>query len=388
MILGAGISQVPLIQKAKEMGLWTIVASRPGDYPGLVLADQTCPIDTTHTKQIVAAAIAEKIDAICTTGTDVAVKSVAAAAAALGLAGISQEAANLCTDKLRMKDAFARNGILTARYVKVSHLCEAFEAYERIGSPAVFKAVDSGASKGIIRVDHQDQIPHAFSEVMKVTKQHFFIVEQWIEGVEFGAQAFVNNGRVQFVMPHGDMVFWGDAGVPIGHYVPLDQPLHVMTETENTMQACIHALQLDNCAINADFILKDGQIYVLEIGARAGGTCLPELVSIYYGYDYYEHIIRASLGESPEFNPVTRQCCACELLLSHTGGQITRMIDQNEPHPDLLQVSFDYVVGDTIPAFKVGTDRIGQIIVKGDSLEQTLLRLQSAKSHIRIETAG
>ena len=35
MILGAGIYQVPLILKAKEMGLYTLVVSYPGPYPAL-----------------------------------------------------------------------------------------------------------------------------------------------------------------------------------------------------------------------------------------------------------------------------------------------------------------------------------------------------------------
>lgn len=37
MILGAGIYQVPLIRTARRMGLYTIVVSIPGDYPGLHL---------------------------------------------------------------------------------------------------------------------------------------------------------------------------------------------------------------------------------------------------------------------------------------------------------------------------------------------------------------
>ena len=46
MILGAGIYQVPLIRKAREMGLCTIVVSIPGNYPGFALADQVCHLDT------------------------------------------------------------------------------------------------------------------------------------------------------------------------------------------------------------------------------------------------------------------------------------------------------------------------------------------------------
>lgn len=40
MILGASVYQVPLILTARKMGLYTIVASIPGGYPGFALADK------------------------------------------------------------------------------------------------------------------------------------------------------------------------------------------------------------------------------------------------------------------------------------------------------------------------------------------------------------
>ena len=46
MILGAGIYQVPLIKKAKEMGLETLVVSIKGNYPGIALEDSFYEIDT------------------------------------------------------------------------------------------------------------------------------------------------------------------------------------------------------------------------------------------------------------------------------------------------------------------------------------------------------
>ncbi len=47
LILGAGIYQVPLIKKAKEMGLYTIVCSIEGNYPGFAFADQVYYVNTT-----------------------------------------------------------------------------------------------------------------------------------------------------------------------------------------------------------------------------------------------------------------------------------------------------------------------------------------------------
>ena len=51
MILGAGIYQVQLIRTAKEMGLYTIVVSIPGHYPGFELADKVYYENTVDLKK-------------------------------------------------------------------------------------------------------------------------------------------------------------------------------------------------------------------------------------------------------------------------------------------------------------------------------------------------
>ena len=101
---------------------------------------------------------------------------------------------------------------------------------------------------------------------MDNTRSDRFIVEEFIEGEEFGAQAFVQDGKLEFILPHGDYVFKGNTGVPVGHFAPYDLPEEVIEDARETLAAAVRAMKLDNCAINADFILKDGKTYVLEIG--------------------------------------------------------------------------------------------------------------------------
>ena len=66
MILGAGVYQVPLIKRAKEKGLYTIVVSIPGDYPGFKLADKIYYENTTDCEKILEIAQKENIDGIAT----------------------------------------------------------------------------------------------------------------------------------------------------------------------------------------------------------------------------------------------------------------------------------------------------------------------------------
>ena len=99
MILGAGIYQVPLIRTARRMGLYTIVVSIPGDYPGFALADRIYELNTRDKEAILAAAEKEQIDGICTSGTDVAVSTIGYVCEKMHLSGIPYEAAEILTDK-------------------------------------------------------------------------------------------------------------------------------------------------------------------------------------------------------------------------------------------------------------------------------------------------
>ena len=107
MILGAGIYQVPLIKTAKRMGLYTIVVSIPGNYPGFALADKVYYENTVDDEKILEIARAEQIDGIVTTGTDVCVITIGKVCDAMGLAGLSYKAAQIAVDKMPASARFS-----------------------------------------------------------------------------------------------------------------------------------------------------------------------------------------------------------------------------------------------------------------------------------------
>ena len=386
LILGAGIYQVPLIKKAQEMGIYTIVTSIPGNYPGFAIADKVYYENTTDYEAILKIARDEKIDGVVTSGTDVAIITVGKVCDALGLPGLSAEAAAIATDKILMKKAYMENGVRTARYAVLRYDDEDHLAKLRdFEYPLMVKAIDSSGSRGITRVDDDEAFSAAVEAAHAVTRSDSFIVEEFIEGEECGAQAYVQNGKLEFCMPHGDYVLEGDVGVPIGHYAPYDADDEVQKDMEETLAAAVRAMKLDNCAVNADFILKNGKPYVLEIGGRAGGTGLVELVQIYYGIDYYENIVKVAMGEHADFPTEKKQPCACHLLYSTVAGTIASQEDCNPPDPDIVDVQFDRKIGDKVSAFRIGPHRIGHVITTGKTLEEAISTLERARKNIKIE---
>ncbi len=386
MILGAGIYQVPLIKTAKQLGIYTIAVSIPGKYPGFEFADKVYYENTTDYEKILEIAKAEQIDGIVTAGTDVAVITIGKVCDELGLSGLSFDAAQIAANKLLMKTKYEEHGVRTAKFREIP--LDAADVSERVSElsfPLIFKSVDSSGSRGIVRVDSEAEFDDAIKNVKENTRSDYYIVEEFIEGEEFGAQAFVYRGEVTFILPHGDYVFHGDTGVPIGHFAPYDLDASVIADAREQLTAAIHAMGLDNCAINADFILKDNKTYVLEIGGRSGATCLAELVSIYYGFDYYEKILRCALGEDITFECTCAVPNASMLLMSDKDGVIESQTNSNPENPDIFDIQFDYVPGDSVHKFHVGPHRIGHVITKGDTLDAAVETLHKALENIEIK---
>lgn len=386
MILGAGIYQVPLINTAKRLGIETIVVSIPGNYPGFALADKVYYENTVDEEKVLEIAKAEAIDGIITTGTDVCVGTIGRVCDELGLYGLSHEAAEVAVNKRLMKEKYEEYGVRTARFRKVFFTDPDMPAtVKALQYPLIFKSVDSSGSRGIIRVDKEEDFQSAAAYVKENTRKDYFLIEEFIEGEEFGAQAFVYKGKVAFILPHGDYVFHGDTGVPIGHFAPYQLSEEAIADAKLQLTKAVEAMGLDNCAINADFIMKDGKTYVLELGGRCGATCLAELTSIYYGFDYYEKIIQAAMGEDPDFDINSHAIPnASYLLMSDQDGIIKEQLNETADDDRIVEVQFDYQPGDEVHAFRVGPHRLGHIITKGASLEEAQEVLMKAREDVKI----
>ena len=113
----------------------------------------------------------------------------------------------------------------------------------------------------------------------------------------------------------------------------------------------------------------DGEkVWIIEMGGRTGATCIPELISTYYGFDFYEQMIKSALGEETDFQQTESCPCMAKLLLSPVSGTITQ-IDRDQVEclrQEGLELVLDYPEGHEVSAMADGTDRIGHVIVKTD----------------------
>lgn len=388
LILGAGVYQVPLIKTAKRLGYNVIVASIPGKYPGFELADEVSYTNIIDKEALLELARERDVKAVLTAGTDVAISSIGYICETLGLPGINADTGIKVTDKTAMKIAFRDGGVTTARFELMdldADLDAAVEAARSIGFPVIFKAVDSSGSRGITKVYDERGVEDALQNVRENPRSSHYLIEELIVGIEFGTQAFVQDGEVILFMPHGDYLYEGDTAVPAGHYVPFgDAELEEAGRIET--QRAIEAVGITDGAVNVDAIGRDGKVYILEIGARAGATCLPELVSARFGIDYYELIVRKALGEHVEVPKTALDVNVCAMLLCpDKPGVVTTTSLPQTVAPTVSDVTLDRAPGAVMRRFRVGPDRSGQVVASGASLEQLERDVRDAMRGVIVE---
>ena len=386
LILGAGIYQVPLILRAKQRGFYTIVTSIPGSYPGFNISDKAYYADTTDSEAILNIAFTENIDGIVTCGTDVAVRSIGVVCEKLGLPGITSTSAMLSTDKALMKKAFLDSNVRTAPFYCVHNIKEAINSCNNLGLPVVFKCVDRSGSKGIQKVFTKSQINSAFKYAFSVTRSDYILIEKLLSGKEYGCDGYVSATGKLFAIPHGRLsVSNGLTDIPVGHYLPLECDSEVLSDIIKQVSFGVNALGLRQSFFNADIMICNRNAYIIEMGARCGATCIPELISSYYGYNYYDKILDAALGVEPDFTPYHKRPSAAKLLFSEKSGIVKTIYKENMDSFGITDWSFDISPGDSVKKFMSGTDRIGQVVSAANCVEDAVNAVDAASKCINIE---
>lgn len=390
LILGAGRGQVGLYKAAKEMGITTIAGTMPDNNPPCIkLADEVCYMNIANPDEVASKAEKLALDGVATCCLDTGISSLGKTCDKLGLIGLTEASAIMCNDKSKMKKAFMQGGVSTAKYFEISSEADLEEALEKIQLPVIIKATDLQGSKGIYISKTREAAFEGFRSAMKLTKRSYCIVEEYIEGWEFGAQAFVYDNEVFFVMPHGDETYMSHTAVPVGHYVPLQCDNSIYEQTEDVVKKAIKALGLNNCAVNVDLILKDGKVYMIELTGRVGANCLPELVEINFGIEYYKMIAAMAVGENPlkyweNRNKEETAGLAKMIFSTEQKGILKDVSFVGEKTEDILEITFFKRPGDEIRVFENSNDCIGQVIVKGNTLDECKKKVDAVLKEISV----
>lgn len=360
-IIGASYLQLPVVQRAKEMGIRTICFAWAEGAVCKDAADTFYPISIVEKEQILEICKQEQIDGICTIASDTAAPTVAYVAEQMGLVGNSYESALRANDKYLMRNAFMEAGILCPLYQMVKSVDE--ELNDAFTSPLIIKPTDRSGSLGVTKVSDYISRKYALQAALDYSFKHEAIVEEYIEGREISVE-FISYNGVHYPLQITDKVTTGAPHfVELEHHQPADLTATQYDEVYTITKRALTALGVTNGASHSEYrITKDGKIYVMEIGARMGGDFIgSDLVQLSTGYDFLRGVIEVALGI---FNPpqLTEHNYSGVYFLSEATAYLKPIIEQHAL-PEIVQAE---ITDPNLRPLTCSGDRSGYLIYKSN----------------------
>lgn len=362
-IIGASYLQLPLVQRAKEMGIKTICFAWAEGAVCRDVADTFYPISIVEKKQILEICRQEQIDGICTIASDTAAPTVAYVAEQMGLAGNRYEASLKANNKIRMRNAFTDAAIPSPKYLRLIGDWKLEIEDLDIQLPLIVKPSDRSGSLGVVKVEREEDLIPAIKAAQEYSFKHEAIVEQFVEGREISVE-FISYQGVHYPLQITDKVTTeAPHFVEIAHHQPADMTNAQYEEIYELTKRALTALGVTNGASHSEYrITQDGKIYVMEIGARMGGDFIgSDLVQLSTGYDFLRGVIEVALGT---FNPpqLKEHNYSGVYFLSEATAYLKPIIEQHA----LTEIVKAEITDSELHPLTCSGDRSGYLIYKSD----------------------
>ena len=298
-IIGASYLQLPLILKAREMGLETHVFAWAAGDVGEREADHFYPISIVERDRILDQCRQIGIDGICSIASDLAMLTVNYVAEEMGLVANPMPATLVSTNKSLMRRRFAEMGDPSPRSVRVTSV-EDVKGLDFV-YPLIVKPVDRSGSRGITKITAPDQLPDAIAHAMEQGFEKAALVEEFAEGEEYSVEGISWRGRHTILAMTRKYTTGAPGFIETGHIEPSGVDDATFERVRAVTEHALTSLGLQYGASHTELKIDgEGRIKLIEIGGRMGGDCIGSaLVRLSTGIDFVRAVIEVALGQEP-----------------------------------------------------------------------------------------
>lgn len=393
MILGASSLQLPAIEKARDLGLETIVVDINPCAVGFGVPNVKKEIiSTIDDEAVLKAARSHNIDGIMTLATDMPMRTVAKISREMKLIGISEETALKATDKIEMRNALAEYNVPIPKYFAVKteiEFCNAVDVLIRQGYKCIAKPSDNSGSRGVVLLTSikREELRKSFHYCKKYSRSGNIIVEEFMEGDEVSVEAVCVNGECNILQITDKLTTGFPNFVEMGHSQPSLLPIKIKEKIRQiTIDSC-EALGIENGPAHVEVKVTNDGPKIVELGARMGGDNITShLVPISTGVDMIKACIDISLGINPIISIEEMSSVAIRYLRTNL-GTIKRIEGVNEAmlSEGVCLLGINRSVGDVIDEIKSSNDRFCFAIAKADTVQNAIKLCDDSLKKIKVE---
>ena len=393
LILGGMRISCEIVRKARQMGIYTIVADYyPAEKsPAKAIADKAIEVSVTDVDAVAAVIRQENVDGVFVGFNDMLLPFYADICKKAGLPcyGTKTQFETLIA-KDKYKALCRQFGVPTIPEYDIND--------ENIKYPVLVKPVDSSGSRGITICHNRQELDEAVEIGRKASKTGKVLIERYMDGREVTVFWTFQDGNYYLSALANRHVKHNQGTdvipLPVGYTFPSVFLPKYRAEVEDNCKRMFKHLGLKDGMMFMQCKVEDGTCYVYDLGYRLTGSLEYKILERVCGYNPLEmmicHALTGKMGEEsiaelavPEFKtPAFNVSCLCA---PGTIKEITG-IEEVKAMPEVEDVVIAHTPGETISEQMKGL--LAQITVRVlgavENKEQLLSIMQKIDNTIHI----
>lgn len=386
LILNGSLSELPLIDKAKELGYYVITSGNNPSLIGHSHADEYIMADYSDKDAILDIVKKNNIDRIVSSANDFGVITASYVAEKMGWPGHdTYKNANILHQKDLFKEFIQKLGLRTPISVPFDNKKDALEYIEKAEYPLIVKATDLTGGKGILKAENIDEAKFAIDNAFNRSRAKHIVIEPYIVGNQQTIHTFIKDKKVVSFVSN-------DCFSPINPYLiqaelfPAKGIENIQSELCDSIEKICEELDLVDGMLTLQYIVKDGKPYIIELMRRALGNQYLTVATVMNGFPWDEALIRAETGmDLSELKPSKPQAkfAGHHGIMARRNGVLKSYTIPDNIKSHIFQTIEMLKPGETLNDYM--NERVAYIYYKYDNYDEALEAVKHFNDNIKIE---
>lgn len=395
MILGANPETIPIVKKAKDMGLSVIVVDPNQFSPAKRYADKSFEVDGLNEKELIKLGRALSIDAILVGVADVLIKSYVSVANNLNLPTYGDKKfISILTNKQLFSESLNKFGISPIPSYEEQEIYN----LKQTDFPLLIKPTDSGGGVGMTICKKLEDVDKAIIKAKNSSLSKKFIAEKFMECDDMGVYITIVNGEA-FLSTIADRFTSKLQGsltpVCIGATYPSVHAERFILSVFPRIKKMLKAIGVVNGILNIQFFYDGKEFYAYDPGFRLQGEGSHYIMQDINDIDHIEMLINFALNgvfdldnfkSKNDFMLKNLKAASIWILLKE--GKISKIdgLNQVKSLSSVIKIIQRFEEGDNITKDMIGNEKqvFARIYIKDKSFAGIKQTVKFIKDNLKI----
>ena len=295
----------------------------------------------------------------------------------LHLKGQNELSSMAYRNKLFMKEILCRDGIPVPPFRKVSSVFDIVDFIRIHDFPILIKPINLYSAMNVEKVNDYQDLLHYLNRI----ELKDMMIEKYIPYDMVSCNGIVVDNTIVFssvsiyLKPR---IEYQDYLVSIT--VP-DTHENVPIIKDYCKKVISSLPQMENGAFHSEIFINSDRCLLCEIASRSAGGGITACINNSFQFEFYEEWAKTSFVSGYVFPNVNFCKYSASIIIPKKNGQVNKLIE-TFPFRWVVHHYWEVCVGETIQVSKYNGDKLGVVIVEGNSYEEIINHVDEVKCYI------